>query len=230
MKKDEFSSNIIRPKYVPTYKPAFDVIPERITPKLVSKVNPVPKATSPTTTSNVTQKPTRVLVPQFHSGDIRAFESIQDAKIAFDRYIYDNDIKLDFSAEKGFDYRTVFQAIILCKFLSTVKWLFKDFRKLYNINFSIKLLWKRTTWHATYNKPAFTFNIVTGSNGNGTLQSGTYNNQNIYMFEPLSYAISDYIYKAQYSVPKSRMDEYLIILSELSKLRKVGDIDICMLP
>lgn len=46
------------------------------------------------------------------------------------------------------------------------------------------------------------------------------------MFEPLSYAISDYIYKAQYSVPKSRMDEYLIILSELSKLRKVGDIDI----
>lgn len=50
------------------------------------------------------------------------------------------------------------------------------------------------------------------------------------MFEPLSYAISDYIYKAQYSVPKSRMDEYLIILSELSKLRKVGDIDIYMLP
>lgn len=229
MKKVDPIINANTPKKVsvfaaPESRPTFDPIIE-------SKVNPSPQLlASKSIQTSVSQKTSGALVPRFYSGDVRAFETINDAKIAFDKYIHENDIKLEFSAEKGFDYKIVFQAIILCKFLSTVKWLFNDFKHEYNAIYAIKTFWKKTTWQVRYNKPTFTFEISTGCNNNGILQSGTYRNQNIDMVSYLAIAISDYIYKAQYSVPKARMDDFLKASVDLSKVRKAGEIDTYMLP
>ena len=140
-------------------------------PVIPSKVNP-----SNISSSISTPQISATKIPLFVGSDIRAFDSIEEAYHAFNLYVYDKDLKLEYNSDKGFDYKVVFQAIILCKFLSTIKWKFDEFKKYYRIEYQIKRFWKQSTWRATYNNLTYQFIIQTGYTFGGYTQCGNYQN------------------------------------------------------
>ena len=225
-KEDDFS---IRPVYIKKTTGISELGKNAIgnlsQPIIPSKVNPTNISCN---TSTQRLSPTKI--PFFVGSDIRAFDSIEEAYHAFNLYVYDKDLKLEYNTDKGFDYKTIFQAIILCKFLSTVKWKFEEFRKYYRIEYQIKRFWKQSTWKASYNNLTYQFVIQTGYTSGGYIQCGSYQNSNMDMCTYLGFCITDYVRKAQSVLPMERQAEILNLLVRLSNIRSRHDIDFDLLP